>query len=61
MTSTPPIREYLFEYKPEDMNEAEADSFLSLVRQMLQYDPAKRISAREALKHPWLAGKVRNH
>ena len=28
-----------------------------LVRKMLQADPSKRIAAREALQHPWLAGR----
>lgn len=26
---------------------------LDLLNQMLKYDPKKRISAEEALKHPW--------
>ncbi|KAK0666773.1 kinase-like domain-containing protein [Cercophora samala] len=35
---------------------AEASQFLDLLRRMLDYDTKRRITADEALKHPWLAG-----
>lgn len=47
-----PIHELLFhEY---DFSEKEALSVESFLMPMLEYDPKKRISAREALRHPWL-------
>lgn len=41
------IREY-------DWGQKEASEFQDFLLPMLHYNPAKRISAREALKHPWL-------
>ena len=32
--------------------------FLDLLRKIFVYDPKKRITAREALKHPWFADLV---
>lgn len=32
--------------------------FLDLLRQIFVYDPKKRITAREALKHPWFSELV---
>lgn len=34
--------------EPED-----EDDFLDLVKQLLVFDPSRRITAEEALKHPW--------
>lgn len=37
-----------------DIPEKEAFAIEDFLLPMLEYDPKKRISAREALKHPWL-------
>ena len=42
--------------KPEDMSDEEATTIKALLRQILQYDPAKRPSASELLKNPWFNG-----
>ena len=41
---------------PSDLDPSTDDAlFLDFVRQMLHLDPAKRLTAAEALAHPWLA------
>jgi serine/threonine protein kinase len=47
-----PIHEILME--DHDFSEKEALAIESFLMPMLEFDPKKRISAREALKHPWL-------
>ena len=42
--------------KPEDMSDEVATTIKALLRQILQYDPAKRPSASELLKNPWFNG-----
>ena len=57
------IRDYLSASTvPEDsdarknMTYADLDGLSALIDRMLQIDPLERISAAEALEHPWLAG-----
>ena len=46
--------ETLFEkYKPKDMDSDEAKVVTDLIRQILQYEPAKRPTAAQLLEHPW--------
>ena len=42
-----------FSVQPEDHSEDE-NLFVDFVRTLLDLDPAKRVTASEALKHPWL-------
>lgn len=43
---------------PEEVFGGFSDSAMSLLRMMLTKDPSKRISAREALKHPWFTNEI---
>uniref|UniRef100_A0A7S3BJW5 cyclin-dependent kinase n=1 Tax=Prasinoderma singulare TaxID=676789 RepID=A0A7S3BJW5_9VIRI len=47
------------QWKPQDLGkvitELNADG-IDLMQRMLQYDPSKRIGAKEALKHPYFDG-----
>lgn len=48
--------EELFDYdKPVDVNATERVAVLDLIRHILQYEPQKRPSASQLLKHPWFA------
>lgn len=48
--------EELFDYqKPVDLNATERVAALDLIRHILQYEPQKRPSASQLLKHPWFA------
>ncbi|KAF5616943.1 cmgc srpk kinase [Fusarium sp. NRRL 25303] len=47
--------EQAFEDNSPDMTEEEAQEVKKLIRWILQYDPAKRPSAEEILRHPWFA------
>lgn len=40
--------------KPKDMSDADVEVFVSFIRPMLEWDPAKRPSTADILKHPWL-------
>ena len=40
--------------RPLDMSNREAEMFESMIKDMLQYDPSKRPSTKDLLKHPWL-------
>jgi serine/threonine protein kinase len=46
----------IFEILMDEYNFAECDALMieDFLLPMLEYDPKKRISAKEALKHPWL-------
>ena len=46
---------YFNEYKRADVSDKEAAAITELIRLVLQYDPKKRPSAVELLKHPWFA------
>ncbi|KAK2765058.1 hypothetical protein FQN54_008757 [Arachnomyces sp. PD_36] len=42
--------------KPQPIfNDEEHDLLVDLLEQMLEYDPSKRITSKEALKHPWFS------
>ncbi|KAG9505115.1 hypothetical protein J7337_002081 [Fusarium musae] len=47
--------EQAFHEKSPELTEEEAQEVKTLVRWILQYDPAKRPSAEEILRHPWFA------
>ncbi|KAF5566762.1 CMGC SRPK kinase [Fusarium phyllophilum] len=47
--------EKAFDKKSPEMTEEEAQEVKKLIRWILQYDPAKRPSAEEILRHPWFA------
>ncbi|KAG5787729.1 hypothetical protein H9Q69_013202 [Fusarium xylarioides] len=47
--------EKTFDEKCPEMAEEEAQEVKKLIRWILQYDPAKRPSAEEILRHPWFA------
>jgi non-specific serine/threonine protein kinase len=50
-----PLEELFAENKPDSIDNGEAAVVCSLIRQILQYDPAKRPSAVDLLKHPWFS------
>ena len=39
--------------KPKDLSEDESRVFYDLLKKMLNYDPRKRLSTKQALEHPW--------
>jgi non-specific serine/threonine protein kinase len=41
--------------KPDEIDDKESAVLCSLMKQILQYDPAKRPSAVDLLKHPWFS------
>ncbi|EWG44697.1 CMGC/SRPK protein kinase [Fusarium verticillioides 7600] len=47
--------EEAFDKESPEMTELEAQEVKKLIRWILQYDPAKRPSAEEILRHPWFA------
>ncbi|KAI1423488.1 serine protein kinase [Xylaria sp. FL1777] len=47
--------EDLFDQAQPDLDEDEANQIKSLIRSILQYDPAERPSAVEILQHPWFS------
>lgn len=47
--------EEAFDKECPEMAEEEAQEVKKLIRWILQYDPAKRPSAEEILRHPWFA------
>jgi non-specific serine/threonine protein kinase len=49
----PTLEDLFAENKPDDIDDEESAVLCSLMRQILQYDPAKRPSAVDILKHSW--------
>ncbi|KAF4955680.1 hypothetical protein FGADI_4373 [Fusarium gaditjirri] len=47
--------EEAFDKESPEMTDEEAEEVKKLIRWILQYDPAKRPSAEEILRHPWFA------
>ncbi|KAI2475015.1 SPS1 Serine-threonine protein kinase [Pyrenophora tritici-repentis] len=47
------LEEHFNQYKNPEITNEEAADFLSIMRQILVYDPNMRRSAEELLKHPW--------
>ena len=45
--------EQLFDEAKPDISEEEAQEVKAFIRLILQYDPAKRPSAADLLRHPW--------
>lgn len=43
--------------KTLQLSSPENDIFLDFLRRLLQWDPSLRLSADEALNHPWITGK----
>jgi len=59
VTSLPDYKASFPKWKPKDFKELVPDlcpEGQDLLQQMLVFDPAKRISARQALKHPYFNG-----
>lgn len=54
-TPFPLLEDKFHEFKPDDINDAEAKEIVSLLRDILQIDPRKRPSASQLLKKPWFA------
>jgi non-specific serine/threonine protein kinase len=50
-----PLEQQLRNYKPSDMDGAEEQEVLGLLRWILQYDTSKRPSAEEILRYPWFS------
>lgn len=50
-----PLEELFAQYKPDDIDDEESGVVCSLIRQILDYNPAKRPSAEDLLKHPWFS------
>ena len=48
------LRQHMETHRVKEMSNAEFDAFESFIRSMLQYDPDKRASTQELLRHPWL-------
>lgn len=48
--------EELFDQASPDISDEESRAVKTLIRRILQYDPAKRPSAEEILLDPWFAG-----
>ena len=44
--------------KPKDMSEGEVEVFLEFIQSMLQWEPAKRASTEELLKHRWFTANM---
>ncbi|KAI0104624.1 serine protein kinase [Nemania sp. FL0031] len=53
-----PSMEVMFDQAAPDLQEEEASQVKVLVRRILQYDPARRLSAAELLRDPWFADEV---
>lgn len=53
MRLSEPLGEKFWGKKPKDIDEIEGKKILHLLQWILQYDPAKRPSAEEILKHEW--------
>jgi len=49
------LEELFAENKPVDIDIEESAVLCSLMRQILEYDPTKRPSAVDLLKHPWFS------
>ncbi|KAK2024283.1 serine/threonine-protein kinase SRPK3 [Colletotrichum zoysiae] len=48
------LEKLISDNKPSDVDEAEEEIIVSLLRSIFQYDPAQRPSAAELLEHAWL-------
>ena len=44
--------------KTLQLNSPEHDLLLDFLKRLLQWDPDKRLTAEEALNHPWITGKI---
>lgn len=50
------LKSLLLEHMPE-LSEAEHDTFLGLLKSVLIFEPAKRLSAADVAVHPWFTGE----
>jgi serine/threonine protein kinase len=48
-----PLESQFDKNKPADISAAEAQTIISLIRQILRYDPAERPTAHQLLEHEW--------
>jgi serine/threonine protein kinase len=53
------LEEYLEQKKSKDLPDKSAEEVMALLRQILQWDPAKRPSASELLQNPWFCEEGR--
>jgi serine/threonine protein kinase len=51
----PPLDEYFDLQKPSSLDAAESQVIVTLLRQILNYDPARRPRTSDLLEHPWFA------
>lgn len=50
-----PLTELFMENKPDEIGDEESAILIMLMKQILEYDPAKRPSAIDLLKHSWFS------
>lgn len=51
----PPLERFFDLQKPSSLDTAESQVIVTLLKQILDYDPARRPSTSELLEHPWFA------
>lgn len=51
----PPLEEYFDLQKPSSLDTAQSQLIVTLLRQILDYDPARRPKTSDLLEHPWFA------
>ncbi|KAF1951326.1 kinase-like protein [Byssothecium circinans] len=50
-----PLEVLFAKHKSDEIDDSESEVVCSIIRQILDYDPAKRPSAEDLLKHPWFS------
>lgn len=56
-----PLEQFFDSLKPSEMDDDEANEVKALLRQILQYDAAKRPTAKEILQNPWFTSRGSEH
>lgn len=52
-----PLADLVAMYKPGDMDEKDAASFVDFLRRVLRVEPGQRALTSELLEHPWLSSR----